>query len=92
MPATTFWPVSPAPTSLDGGAGIDTASYAASSAGVSVSLMTGLGSGGDAQGDTLIRIENLTGSALDDTLEGNGGTNVLTGGRWHRHGVLSNTL
>ena len=42
--------------------------------------MTGLGSGGDAQGDTLIRIENLTGSALDDTLEGNGGTNVLTGG------------
>ena len=56
---------------LDGGAGIDTASYAASSAGVSVSLMTGLGSGGDAQGDTLIRIENLTGSALDDTLEGN---------------------
>ena len=49
---------------LDGGAGIDTASYAASSAGVSVSLMTGLGSGGDAQGDTLISIENLTGSAL----------------------------
>ena len=38
---------------LDGGAGIDTASYAASSAGVNVSLMTGLGSGGDAQGDTL---------------------------------------
>ena len=42
--------------------------------------MTGLGSGGDAQGDTLIRIENLTGSALDDTLEGNAGTNVLIGG------------
>ena len=65
---------------LDGGAGIDTASYAASSAGVSVSLMTGLGSGGDAQGDTLISIENLTGSALDDTFEGNGGTNLLVGG------------
>ena len=48
---------------LDGGAGIDTASYAGSSAGVSVSLMTGLGSGGDAEGDTLVRIENLTGSA-----------------------------
>ena len=28
-----------------------------------VSLMTGMGSGGDAQGDTLISIENLTGSA-----------------------------
>ncbi len=66
--------------SLDGGAGIDTASYAVSNAGVNVSLMTGLGSGGDAEGDTLIRIENLTGSAFNDTLEGNGGNNVLTGG------------
>ena len=32
------------------------------------------------QGDTLINIENLTGSALDDTLEGNAGNNVLVGG------------
>ena len=80
MPATTFLPVLPAPTVVDGGAGTDTASYAVSNAGVSVSLMTGLGSGGDAQGDTLVSIENLTGSALDDTLEGNGGANVLTGG------------
>ncbi len=38
---------------LIGGAGTDTATYAASSAGVNVSLTTGLGSGGDAQGDTL---------------------------------------
>ena len=66
---------------VDGGrAGIDTASYAVSNAGVSVSLMTGLGSGGDAEGDTLIRIENLTGSAFNDTLEGDSGTNVLAGG------------
>jgi Ca2+-binding RTX toxin-like protein len=65
---------------LDGGAGIDTASYAASPSGVSVSLMTGVGSGGDAEGDTLIRIENLTGSAFNDTLEGDGGNNVLVGG------------
>ena len=76
---------------VDGGAGIDTASYAASSAGVTVSLMTGLGSGGDAQGDTLIRIENLTGSALNDTLEGNAGTNVLTGGAG-ADTCLTNTL
>ncbi len=48
--------------------------------GVNVSLVTGLGHGGDAEGDTLIRIENLTGSAFNDTLEGNGGNNVLTGG------------
>jgi Ca2+-binding RTX toxin-like protein len=42
---------------LDGGAGIDTASYAASPAGVNVSLATGLASGGDAAGDTLINFE-----------------------------------
>ena len=28
-------------------------------------------------------IENLTGSAFDDTLEGNGGNNVLAGGAGH---------
>ena len=47
---------------LDGGTGTDTATYATSSAGVNVSLMTGIGNGGDAEGDTLINIENLTGS------------------------------
>ena len=35
---------------LDGGAGIDTATYAASAAGVTVSLASGTGSGGDAAG------------------------------------------
>ena len=65
---------------LDGGAGTDTASYAASSSGVTVSLAAGTASGGDAQGDTLISIENLTGSGFNDTLEGNGANNVLNGG------------
>ena len=65
---------------LDGGQGIDTASYVASAAGVNVSLATGHGSGGDAQGDTLVNVENLTGSQFDDTLEGNAGNNVLAGG------------
>ena len=65
---------------LDGGAGADTASYAASAAGVNVSLATGLGSDGDAQGDTLANIENLTGSALGDVLTGSSGANVLSGG------------
>jgi Ca2+-binding RTX toxin-like protein len=65
---------------LDGGAGTDTATYAASVAGVSVSLATGSGGGGDAQGDTLINFENLTGSNFNDVLEGNGGNNVLAGG------------
>ena len=65
---------------LDGGLGTDTATYAASAASVNVSLATGHGGGGDAQGDTLINIENLTGSAFNDTLEGNAGNNVLAGG------------
>ena len=42
--------------------------------------MTGIGSGGDAQGDTLTNIENLTGSNFDDTLEGNASNNKLVGG------------
>ena len=65
---------------LDGGAGNDTASYAASQAAVDVSLMTGIATGGDAEGDTLVNIENLTGSVHDDVLEGDGGNNVLAGG------------
>ncbi|HUR43976.1 MAG TPA: M10 family metallopeptidase, partial [Aestuariivirga sp.] len=65
---------------LAGGNGVDTASYAASAAAVSVNLTTGIGSGGDAQGDTLSGIENLTGSQFDDTLSGNAGNNILAGG------------
>jgi len=65
---------------LDGGGGTDTASYAASLSGVNVSLATGAAHGGDAEGDTLISIENLTGSAFNDTLEGDSGNNVLNGG------------
>lgn len=65
---------------MDGGSGTDTATYAASTAGVNVSLATGTGTGGDAQGDTLLNFENLTGSSYNDTLEGNSGNNVLDGG------------
>ncbi len=64
---------------LFGGAGMDTADYTDSATGVDVSLQTGGGHGGTAEGDTLWQIENLTGSAQDDHLEGNAGTNVLMG-------------
>ena len=64
---------------LDGGAGIDTASYAHASAGVTVNLATGTSSGAD-DNDTLVNIENLTGSAFNDTLTGNSGANTLDGG------------
>ncbi|WP_441279892.1 Ig-like domain-containing protein [Bradyrhizobium sp. 63_E2_N1_3] len=65
---------------LDGGQGTDTATYTASGTGVNVSLATGQGSGGDAQGDILANIENLTGSQFNDLLEGDAGNNVLAGG------------
>ncbi|MGO4129097.1 calcium-binding protein [Inquilinus sp. YAF38] len=75
---------------LDGGAGYDTASYADSAAGVTVNLSTGSATGGDAQGDTFISVEYLTGSAADDVLTGSsvvssllsggGGNDTLTAG------------
>ncbi len=65
---------------LIGGDGIDTADYSASTAGVTVNLSTGTGSGGDAQGDRLSGIENLTGSSQGDRLTGDGGANRLDGG------------
>ncbi|WP_109122336.1 DUF4347 domain-containing protein, partial [Azospirillum sp. TSO22-1] len=65
---------------LDGGSGTDTASYAGSASGVVVDLAAGTGALGDAAGDTLTGIENVTGSAYDDTLTGDAGANLLVGG------------
>jgi Ca2+-binding RTX toxin-like protein len=65
---------------LDGGSGTDTVDYSASSAPVAVNLGTGIGTGGDAQGDTYISIENVIGSASDDVLTGNIAVNRLEGG------------
>jgi len=64
---------------LNGGNQIDWASYDAAGAGVAVSLATGTGSAGEAFGDVLIDIENLLGSAFNDTLEGSDGANRLDG-------------
>jgi Ca2+-binding RTX toxin-like protein len=65
---------------INGGDEFDTASYAGSSSAVRVNLATGMHTGGDAAGDTLISIENVTGSAFADVLTGDGGANVLSGG------------
>ena len=65
---------------LNGGLGIDTADYSASAAAVNVNLVTGLGAGGDAQGDVLGGIENIIGSARADTLTGDNGANAFVGG------------
>ncbi|WP_276199581.1 calcium-binding protein [Chelatococcus sp. XZ-Ab1] len=67
---------------LDGGAGRDTAVYLSSLAGVSVDLrLSGpQESAGDAAGDVLVGIENVTGSRFDDVLIGDSGNNTLRGG------------
>lgn len=65
---------------IDGGAGVDTAFYHASSAGVDVSLATGAGFGGEAEGDSLTGVENLRGSNFDDVLTGDNAINNLFGG------------
>ena len=65
---------------LIGGEGFDTADYAASSAGVTVSLVTGDGVGGDAEGDKLSGIESLIGSAFADKLTGDTKANLLRAG------------
>jgi serralysin len=64
---------------LNGSSGIDTASYAGSSARVVVSLLADTAAHGEAAGDELNGIENLTGSGHDDVLHGSSGANVLQG-------------
>jgi Ca2+-binding RTX toxin-like protein len=65
---------------LDGGTGFDTASYASAALGVVVSLLNaGAQDTGGGGIDTLLSIENLIGSAFDDTLTGTAGANVLSG-------------
>jgi Ca2+-binding RTX toxin-like protein len=65
---------------IDGGAGIDWAEYSGSSAGVTVNLLTGIGTGGDAEGDRLSTIENLRGSKHSDILTGDAGANDIAPG------------
>jgi predicted extracellular nuclease/Ca2+-binding RTX toxin-like protein len=65
---------------IDGGDGVDTATYFNAAAGVTVSLAVITGYTGEAAGDRFYSIENLTGSAHDDSLTGNALANVLDGG------------
>ena len=63
---------------LQGSVGIDTASYYELPEGV-FAVLGLVGAGGDAEGDTFIGIENLTGSIYADTLWGDDGINELMG-------------
>lgn len=66
---------------FDGGVGVDTVSYETATTGVTVSLsITGAQTTGGSGVDTLLNIENLTGSALADELTGSSAANVLRGG------------
>lgn len=64
---------------LDGGEGKDGTSYVPSLAAVFVNLKAGIAFGGDAEGDRLISIESVQGSAYDDIIFGNDEDNHLAG-------------
>ncbi|KAF0189654.1 MAG: hemolysin-type calcium-binding [Desulfobulbaceae bacterium] len=65
---------------LIGGIGTNTASYLNATSAVTASLTTGTGTLGEASGDTYSSIQNLTGSAYNDNLTGDGYANKLDGG------------
>ncbi|MBC3270434.1 retention module-containing protein [Pseudomonas sp. SWRI81] len=66
---------------LDGGTGSDTASYAHATAAVTVNLgLLGAQNTLGAGTDTLTGIENLLGSNFNDSLSGDGNSNVINGG------------
>ncbi len=83
---------------LDGGAGVDWAEYSSSRSGVNVNLRTGIGQGGDAEGDRLVldapgllvknSIENLLGSQSADILVGDDGDNQINPGLSQQPGGL----
>jgi Ca2+-binding RTX toxin-like protein len=64
---------------LDGGAGVDTAYYLGGAVAVQIDLGAGTASGGDAAGDTLTGIEQVSGTAFNDVLTGNAGANRMWG-------------
>ena len=73
----------PGRDTLDGGAnGVagDTITYARSAEAVRVNLGKMTATGGDAEGDVIMNIENIIGSAGDDWLRGDTNDNILTGG------------
>ena len=65
---------------ISGGGGHDLVDYSDDGAAHTINLLTGTGSGGDAEGDTYSSIEGAIGGSGSDTLIGNGADNLLIGG------------
>ncbi|MBM9532042.1 hypothetical protein JWG42_17965, partial [Desulfoprunum benzoelyticum] len=59
--------------------GGDTVDYGASSAAVDIDLTREAQSGGHAEGDVLIGVENVIGSGFDDSITGDAAANLLSG-------------
>ncbi len=66
---------------LNGGNGNDTAAYSTAAGAVTVSLLLTTAQATGSGSDTLISIENLTGSKFADQLTGDAGANILNGGQ-----------
>jgi hypothetical protein len=66
---------------LNGNGGSDTADYfnPAVTVGITVDLANPVNNTGEAAGDTYSSIENVRGTAVNDTLRGDGNTNFLDG-------------
>ena len=65
---------------IDGTDGTDTIGFDQATSGVTVDLGAGVGTAGEASGDTYRGVENATGTAFGDSLTGGGVANVLSGG------------
>ncbi len=66
---------------IDGGIGTDTTYYSASASAITVNFLTNVNFGGDAEGDLLYGIENITGTnaAIGDNITGSNFANTING-------------
>lgn len=65
---------------LDGAAGIDTVRYTTSNSAISIDFAMNTASGGHAEGDLILFVENIIGSEFDDLLIGDLSNNKITAG------------
>ena len=64
---------------MDGGDDFDTADYSGSASGIVLDMQNAAAGTGDAAGDTLVSIEKIIGSLMDDVILGDGNANRLIG-------------